>query len=315
MRESVCRCFLDRLTVDSCREIDGDEVAVLHSAIDTGQRAEPLTQRLQLLVDGRVIDLQGIDRDIDGRVIRKCNFGANVDLGGECELVTVLDLGDLDLRLADRLDVLRGHSLRVACRECVVDDLLEHGAAADPRLEQLGRSLARTEARQTNLLRECLVGAVEIRLELLEGHLNVDTDSRRAELLDGALHGTCSFWWSYLAVDSNRRHSRRTVRDRRRNRWRCGRIVSEFGPVIRVRTHLVGVTGIEPATLRSQSGCATKLRHTPSFAFRTRTRRKNPRSCRTDAVQPTGNIEQQTTPVPASGPPRPSPQTLHAGGL
>ncbi len=28
-------------------------------------------------------------------------------------------------------------------------------------------------------------------------------------------------------------------------------------------TYFVGVTGFEPATLRSQSGCATKLRYTP----------------------------------------------------
>ena len=32
---------------------------------------------------------------------------------------------------------------------------------------------------------------------------------------------------------------------------------------------LVGVTGFEPAAFRSQSGCATKLRYTPSFTQRT----------------------------------------------
>ena len=29
------------------------------------------------------------------------------------------------------------------------------------------------------------------------------------------------------------------------------------------KAYLVGMTGFEPATLRSQSGCATKLRHIP----------------------------------------------------
>ena len=33
----------------------------------------------------------------------------------------------------------------------------------------------------------------------------------------------------------------------------------------RDRFGLVGVTGFEPAAFRSQSGCATKLRYTPSF--------------------------------------------------
>ena len=31
---------------------------------------------------------------------------------------------------------------------------------------------------------------------------------------------------------------------------------------------MVGVTGFEPAAFRSQSGCATKLRYTPSFTRR-----------------------------------------------
>src|SRR3954451_9919623 len=38
-----------------------------------------------------------------------------------------------------------------------------------------------------------------------------------------------------------------------------------MGPGVRdvLRHHLVGVAGFEPTAPRSQSGCATKLRHTP----------------------------------------------------
>ena len=36
------------------------------------------------------------------------------------------------------------------------------------------------------------------------------------------------------------------------------------GKIADIRSDLVGVTGFEPVAPRSQSECATKLRHTPS---------------------------------------------------
>src|SRR5699024_9565579 len=54
---------------------------------------------------------------------------------------------------------------------------------------ELGRCLARTEPGNTDLLSELLVYGVEVRLQLLKGHLDGDPDPRRAQLLDGALHG------------------------------------------------------------------------------------------------------------------------------
>lgn len=135
-------------------------------------------------------DLDRIDLDVDRAEVRELDLRAHVDLGGELEEFAVFDLGDLDLGLADGLHAGAGDSLGVTRRQSVVDDLLEHSAATDTRFEEAGRSLAGTEAGETNLLREGLVGLVEIRLEFREGHLNVDTDSRRAELLDGALHET-----------------------------------------------------------------------------------------------------------------------------
>ena len=85
-----------------------------------------------------------------------------------------------------------GDGLAVAAGQGVVDDLLEHGAAADAGLEQLARRLAGTEAGQPDLLGELLERPVEVGLQLGEGHLHIDANPGRAQLLDGALHGWCS---------------------------------------------------------------------------------------------------------------------------
>ena len=90
--------------------------------------------------------------------------------------------------------------------------------------------LAGPEAGQPDLLGELREGPFEVGLQLGEGHLHIDANPRGAQLLDGALHG------------------------------RAPRVDLVDGSVVL----LVGVTGFEPAAFRSQSGCATKLRYTPS---------------------------------------------------
>ena len=152
------------LAVDGGRQVDGDEVALLDGTLDAGEGAEPGAQRLQLVVDVLVADLDRVDGDLQGAQVRQRDLGADVDLGGEDQLLAVLDLGDLDVGLTERLDVGGGHGLAVAAGQRVVDDLLQHRAAADAGLEQLGRRLARTEAGQPDLLGELLVGAVEVGL-------------------------------------------------------------------------------------------------------------------------------------------------------
>ncbi len=180
------------LAVDARGQVDRDEVAVLGRTLDTLERAEPGAQRLQLGVDVLVGHLDRVDRDLQDLQVGKVDVGADVDLGGEDQFVAVLDLGDLDLGLPERAHLGGRDRLAVAAGQGVVDDLLEHGAAADARLEQLGRRLAGPEAGQPDLLSELLVGLVEVGLQLGEGHLHIDANPRGAQLLDGALHGTCS---------------------------------------------------------------------------------------------------------------------------
>ena len=157
--------------------------------LDTGQGAESGPQRLQLVVDVLVADLDRVDRDLEGTQVRQRDLRADVDLGGEHQLLAVLDLGDLDFGLTQRLHLGGGQGLAVTGGQRVVDDLLEHRAATDAGLQQLGGRLARAEAGQPDLLRELLVGAVEVGLQLVERHLYIDANPGGAQLLDGALHG------------------------------------------------------------------------------------------------------------------------------
>src|SRR5699024_277903 len=188
------------------------------------------TQVVELGGDRVVVRLGGLHRDGQLRERGERDLGPDVDLGGELDDVAVLDLGHLDLRLRQDLELVLVDGLAVAGRDHVVDDLLEHGRATDPRLEELGRGLAGTEAGDVDLAGERLVGLVEVGLALRERHLDGDFDPGRVQLLDSALHGDSLLrelwdWFSGLT--------------------------------------LVGRTGVDDATRRSQTGCRTQLRHIP----------------------------------------------------
>ena len=188
MRQPLGRGVGQFLAVDGGRQVDGDEVAGLRRTVHTCQRAEACAQRLQLAVDLVVVDLDRIDRDLQRVEVGQLDLGPDVDLGGELEVLAVLLLGDLDVGLTDRTQVRGRHRLAVAAGQRVADDLVQHRLATEAGLEQLARRLTGPEAGQPHLLGQLLEGFVELRLKLGEGHLHVDANPGRAQLLDGALH-------------------------------------------------------------------------------------------------------------------------------
>jgi hypothetical protein len=179
--------LLDVLAVDRGRQVDGHEVAGLDRAVGAGQRAEPGAQLIKLLINLGVGKLHVVDRHREVAIGGDGEVGADVDLGGEREVVAVFELGDLDVGLTERLDLGGGERLHVLGRNGLVDDLVENRRATDARLDDPGGCLAGAEARNADLARELAVGAVEVRLELVERHLDVDPYPRRAQVLDGAL--------------------------------------------------------------------------------------------------------------------------------
>ena len=64
----------------------------------------------------------------------------------------------------------------------------EHGAAADPLVDDPARDLALAEAGHLHLGADRLVRRVEARLQLLERHLDGQLDPGRVDGLDGTLH-------------------------------------------------------------------------------------------------------------------------------
>src|SRR6185312_4892842 len=69
-----------------------------------------------------------------------------------------------------------------------VHGLLEHRSPADPLVDDAGGHLAGTEPRNADRAADLLVGRIEAGLQLVEGHLDGEPDTSRAQVLDGALH-------------------------------------------------------------------------------------------------------------------------------
>ena len=200
MRQALGPAVRDVLAGDRGRQVDGDEVAGLRGPLDALERSEPRPQGLQFGVDLLVGNLDGFDRNRDGAQVGQVDVGPDVDLGGEDQFFAVLDLRDLDLRLAERPQVLSGDRLAIAGGQHLIDHLLEHCRATDPGFKQFGRCLTGSEPGQPHLLGELLVGAVEIRLQFGEGHLHVDANPGGAQFLDGALHAGTPVLLTYAAV-------------------------------------------------------------------------------------------------------------------
>ena len=85
--------------------------------------------------------------DLDAGVVRDLDLGTDVDLGGEGQQLVVLQLGDVHLGLAERVQLALVDRLGVELRQRVVDGLLQHRTAAEPLVDHAGRDLALAEAR------------------------------------------------------------------------------------------------------------------------------------------------------------------------
>ena len=176
--------------LDGRGQVEGDEVALLRGTLDALQRAEPLAQRGELLVDRLVVRGDRVDLDGEARVVGQLDLGADVHLGGELEVLALLGrhLGDVDLRLAEWPHLVLVDGLAVELRQRLVDRLLEHGAPADPLVDDPRRDLALAEPRHLDLLADGLVGRVEAGLQLLVRHLDGHLDPGRVDGLEGTLH-------------------------------------------------------------------------------------------------------------------------------
>ena len=178
----------DLLAVDGRVQVELDVVALLGRAVHRLERGETLAQAVDLLVDLAVADLDRRHGDRDGRQVGDRELGTDVDLGGELQRLVVAELGDLHLGAAERLDVVLAHRGQDLLRNRLLHGLVQHGAAADPLVDDGRGDLAATEARYLNLRADLPVRLLQARLELVERHLDGELHPGRAQSLDGALH-------------------------------------------------------------------------------------------------------------------------------
>ncbi len=186
--EASCLRVLHFLAVHGGGQVDGHVVALAGGAVHRLQGGEPLAQPAQVLLDlvrrhRHVLD--GHRQSIDGWHLE---LGAHVHFGGEGELLAVVELGDLQLRLAEREDVLLGERLAVQLRNRVVDRLLEHRPAAEPLVDDPRRDVPRPEPRHPDLPGHLAICLVEAWPQLVEGNLDNELHPGRAQLLDVGLH-------------------------------------------------------------------------------------------------------------------------------
>ena len=178
VRQALGPAVRNVLAGDRGRQVDGDEVAGLRGPLDALERSEPRPQGLQFGVDLLVGHLDGFDRDRDGAQVGQVDVGPDVDLGGEDQFFAVLEPGDLDVGLAERLEFGGGESLAVPGGQRLVDDLLQHRSAAHACLQQLGGSLARAEAGDAHLLGDALDRLLLLRRDTSGRHRDAEAPLR-----------------------------------------------------------------------------------------------------------------------------------------
>ena len=96
------------------------------------RRGEALPQAVELRVDVLVGDLDLVDDDLDVVEVGQRDLGPDVDLGGEPQRLPVAEVGDLDLRPAQRADLVLPDGGQDLLRDRLLDGLGEDRSPARP---------------------------------------------------------------------------------------------------------------------------------------------------------------------------------------
>ena len=89
---------LDELAVHARGQVDRRVVAVLRRALRGLEAGEALAQVVQVLIDVLVGDLGVVDGDAERGEVGKLELRPDLDLGGERQVLAVVELGDLARR-------------------------------------------------------------------------------------------------------------------------------------------------------------------------------------------------------------------------
>src|SRR5439155_16913212 len=128
-----------RLAVDRGGQVDRDVIAVGDRPLDALQRGEPVLQHGEPLGDLIRGDQGVVHGDGQAGQVGQVELGPDVHLDGEGQLLAVVQVGDLDLGLAEGVYIAFGHRLGVQIGNRVVDRLAEHDITADPAVDHRWR--------------------------------------------------------------------------------------------------------------------------------------------------------------------------------
>ena len=178
----------ESLAVAGSSKVNSNEIVLGGSAIDLRIGSETLTQGLDALVNVLVGHLNSRHLNGDGGDVRQIEVRTNVHLGSELDDLAILQLGHLDLGLAQGNDRVLLDGLAVSSRESVVDGLLKDDPATETLVDNRSGHLSLAEAGNVHLVGDILVSLVKAGLQFIEGHLDRELHTVSAELLKAAGH-------------------------------------------------------------------------------------------------------------------------------
>ncbi len=180
---------LDRLVVHVALDVDLGVVAVRQRRRRLLEIGEAIAQRVDLTIDDVVADGRARHLDRQRVVALDADLGAHLDDGVELDVAGVLARGDVDLRRRDGVDVLGLNRLGVVVGQRVAQRLFAPDLAAEPRLQEPPRRLARAEAGHLHLVRELAEGRVDGPFEVGRRDRHVEANLVVFENFDGRRDG------------------------------------------------------------------------------------------------------------------------------
>ncbi len=116
--------------------------------------------------------------DLEALVVAELGGRPHADLEVEAQrLALPREVGEVELRVADRMDAGAVDRLGVPAAERAAHRLVEDGLATDALDDDRRRDLALAEAGHPHVLAERIRGALERALDLLGGHLGLDANA------------------------------------------------------------------------------------------------------------------------------------------
>ena len=137
----------EHLVAPTHHERAADDVAGLGGSIDVRELRVTPARLLDRLVDALLGDLGRLHRDAQREVVAQVHLGLHGDRGGELQRLVALELAEVELGIADRLDAGLVDGAAVELGDEVVDGLVPDRLPADRALDHRGRAPCRGGSR------------------------------------------------------------------------------------------------------------------------------------------------------------------------